>query len=309
MDKHFFIAIIGAILFAFPVAALSQPDNIIRETRKLPKEYQSAVSDALNLAQSNVQALINVIHSVRPDQLESAAFLLANMPEQDLQQVTTEFITENIQLAHQVMQEVPWGKDIPKKIFLNNILPYAQVNERRDNWRKDFYDRFIQIAQAAGTIDKAAILLNQKVFEKLGVSYHATKRPRPDQSPYESIKAKYASCTGLSILYADALRSVGIPARLVAIPQWKDKSGNHTWVEVWDGKWQLVGASESEHLGEAWFLNKKDNIDSAYPQHRVYAVSFQKTKLLMPLAWNPENDSVYGIDVTARYLDLLSDER
>ena len=44
----------------------------------------------------------------------------------------------------------------------------------------------------------------------INVRYHARKRPKPDQSPYESIDAGFASCTGLSVLLIDACRSVGV---------------------------------------------------------------------------------------------------
>jgi hypothetical protein len=57
----------------------------------------------------------------------------------------------------------------------------------------------------------------------------------------------FASCTGVSILYVDALRSVGVPARLVGTPAWKGvaSNGNHNWVEVF--------------LGDGWYFNE------AYP--------------------------------------------
>ena len=41
-----------------------------------------------------------------------------------------------------------------------------------------------------------------------------------------------ASCTGLSILLVDALRSVGIPARFAGTASWHDDRGNHSWTEV-----------------------------------------------------------------------------
>ena len=52
--------------------------------------------------------------------------------------------------------------------------------------------------------------------------------------PMSTMVFGYASCTGISILYVDALRSVGIPARLVGTPAWhgKENDGNHNWVEV-----------------------------------------------------------------------------
>ena len=64
----------------------------------------------------------------------------------------------------------------------------------------------------------------------------------------ESMETGLASCTGLSILLIDACRSVGVPARFVGTPLWADGSGNHSWVEIWDGGWHFVGAAEPAGL-------------------------------------------------------------
>ncbi len=229
---------------------------------------------------------------------EGLSFLMANMPPQDRTGLSPAFLVENTKLAYQVMDEVPWGKSIPKNIFLNDVLPYASLNELRDDWRADFHQRFIKIAQESKTIDQAVIRLNKYVFDTLHVSYSADKRPKPDQSPYESIKAHYASCTGLSILLVDALRSVGIPARIAAIPMWPDESGNHTWVEIWDGRWHYTGAAEPNILDHAWFTTKASQADASHP---IYASSFKKTSLIFPMRWAPELKYVSAIDVTANY--------
>lgn len=65
----------------------------------------------------------------------------------------------------------------------------------------------------------------------------------------------YASCTGLSIMFLDALRSVGVPARLVGTPAWhgtfadgrpgrSNGGGNVTWdhgyIQTYLGPWQLM---------------------------------------------------------------------
>jgi len=229
---------------------------------------------------------------------EGLAFLTANMPESDAKALKRDFLIENVRLAYQAMSEVPWGHEIPKGIFLNDVLPYVSLNENRDNWRADFHRRFIKIAIKNKTIDQAVLALNKYVFNNLRVSYSADKRPKPDQSPYESMQAHYASCTGLSILLIDALRSVGIPARMAAIAMWPDDSGNHTWVEIWDGKWHYVGASESTSLDKAWFTKKAAKADA---QHPIYVTSFKKTSVSFPMRWAPNLKFVPAEDVTKIY--------
>jgi hypothetical protein len=300
--RHGIFAILTCVfVIATPVLAGNTDSEISSAVGLLPKGYRADVVKALKEAGDNSGELIKAINSVSPEQREGAAFLLANMPPRDLRGLSSSFLVENIRLAYQVLNEVPWGQRITKDIFLNYVLPYVNVNERRDNWRADFHGRFLPIALESGSIKESVRGLNKKVFQILNVKYHAKKRPKPDQSPYESQKARYASCTGLSILLVDALRSVGIPSRITAVCLWVDKSGNHTWVEVWDGSWHHIGAAEPDEYDQAWFNSIAARADESKPEHKIYAASFKKTGLLMPLAWDETIDYVYAVDVTSRY--------
>lgn len=273
--------------------------------KTIPAEFALDLEFALYRAKENTPQLLKALNAVKGEERVSMAFLISQMPMYDLTTLKANFLIDNVQLAHHSMQQVSWGKDIPPDIFLNNILPYVNVNETRDTWRQDFYERYIQVALEKETIHDTVLYLNKKAFEDFHVSYHATKRPKPDQSPAESIKVGYASCTGLSIFISDVLRSVGIPTRIVGTPQWVDKSGNHTWVEVWDaGEWHHIGASESEEYDEAWFNDLASQANTADPIHRIYAVSFKRTAQLFPTIWDPFVDYVYAIDVTQHYQHL-----
>jgi len=278
--------------FRPPIVKIKEAVNLA------PFEYQKDVFTALKKSGRNAWEFIHAFEKVKSQEREGLAFLIVNMPSRDLVALKGDFLIENVRLAYQVKSEVPWGKDIPQDIFLNNILPYASLNERRDAWREDFHQRFIKQAQESKTIDEAVKVLNKYVFDALKVSYNATKRPKPDQSPFESTQAHYASCTGLSILLTDALRSVGIPARIAAIAMWPDESGNHTWVEIWDGQWHYVGAGESTQLDQAWFTTKAAQTDA---QHPIYATSFKKTYIKFPMRWAPQLGFVSAVDVTKNY--------
>ena len=108
---------------------------------------------------------------------------------------------------------------------------------------------------------------------------HARKRPKPDQSPLESIEAKYASCSGLSILLIDACRAVCVPARFAGTPRWTTKWGNHSWVEIWDERWHFTGACEYDPSGldKAWFLADASQARKDDPRHAIYASSWRAT--------------------------------
>lgn len=234
-------------------------------------------------------------------------FLVKHMPQSDKVLLNDKLLKNNIKYALKAKERFPWSKKIPQDIFLNDVLPYASLNERRDDWREDFYQRFSPIVTDAETIEQAVALISKNIQKELKVVY-STKRKKPDQSPYESMEQGMASCTGLSILLVNACRSVGIPARVVGTPAWTTKNGNHNWVEIYtpsDNKWHFTEYYRDEKgLDAGWFVNdaKRANPKSEY--HRIYASSWKKTKLHFPLVWDIQDTSVSAVDVTKHYTSI-----
>ena len=243
----------------------------------VPEAYHLGVARALERAGDNRAEWEATLQSVRPEQREGTAFLMVHAPPRDLATLKRDFLIENIQLAYQARSEVPWGPDLPEELFLNDVLPYANVNERRDAWRRDFYERFLPLVQTCATPGEAALRLAQEVLPTVGVQYHAAKRRRPDQSPYESMELGYASCTGMTILLVDACRAVAVPARLVSAPPWI----NHTWTEIWDRQWHFVDIGSPE-LNQAWFVDLTRQADENQRENSLYAASWSPTDTWWP---------------------------
>jgi hypothetical protein len=277
------------------------PDGRADASSLVPRDYRDAVGKRMAAAGANRSEINESIAACPEGQREGMAFLLANMPETDLASLSSEFLLKNVSLAYEAREKHPWAKGVPKEIFLDAVLPYANVNEKRDDWRGDFVARFAPAVKDCKTATEAAQLLNREVFKALGVKYHATKRIKPDQSPYESKEIGYSSCTGLSIILADACRAVGIPARVVGTPQWADDSGNHTWVEFWDGQWWYLGAAEPGPVNETWFSAKAAKADGTDPHKRIYAASFRKTEMPFEMIWSPRRD-ISAVDVSSYYV-------
>ena len=273
-----------------------------KELSSVAAEYRPAVAAALHEAGDNRPELVATLHGVQEGERGAAAFLIANMPDDDLRSLKADLLVETIRLACKARAEAPWGKDIPEEIFLDCVLPYASVNERRECWRGDFFKRFAPVAWTCATPGEAAKVLNAHIYKELGVTYHATNRPKPHQSPSESIEVKYASCTGLSVLLIDACRAAGVPARMAGTPLWTDRSGNHNWVEVWDGQWYCVDAWKPGELNDTEFAARAARADPTRWQHRIYAVSYRKTSAHFPLVWDLAARWVSAVDVTDRYL-------
>lgn len=268
------------------------------------------LASALEKAGDNREEIRKALSGVPDEQSTGMQFLVAYMPEHDLQSLTAEFLISNVKTAYQARKAVPWGVGIPDDIFFNDVLPYASINERRDHWRSDFFERFLPLVKDCSTPGEAAQVLNRDIYKILDVQYHARKRPKPDQSPYESIEAKFASCTGLSVLLIDACRALSVPARFAGTPRWANKRGNHSWVEVWDqGKWHFTGACEynAKGLNKVWFLNDASHAIKDDRRHAIYASSWRHTGISFPMIWARDVDYVPAVNVTDRYTGKAED--
>lgn len=307
--RHLLWLLLTALIVSGGGTARAADDPVARAAGLVPQAYREQVTRALSQAGDNQTQLIGAIEAVKPEHRMAVAFLIANMPQRDLNTLTKDYLVENIDLAYQAREATAWAKVIPEEIFLNDVLPYANLNETRDSWRKDLRDRFASEVKDCKTPGEAALKLNAKIFDVLNVHYHATKRPKPDQSPSESMKATFASCTGLSILLVDACRAVGVPARTAGTPAWTipkgdangNHAGNHTWAEIWDGQWHFLGACENSKLSDTWFAGNASRADDSRVENRIYAASFKKTNMFFPLVWDMSIRYVNAEDRTLFY--------
>lgn len=236
-------------------------------------------------------------------------FLVDNMPASDRATLSSDFLMTNLSLAFEARKRFPWAKAFPERIFVNDVLPYASLDEPRDLWRADFYKLCGEIVQDCKTATEAAQTLNRELFNRIKVHYNTSRR-RTNQSPQESIDQGKATCTGLAILLVDACRAIGVPARIAGVPKWVDKEGNHTWVEVWDGDWFFTGADEYDKngLNRGWFNNDAARTArSGNPLNQIYATSWRRTGLCFPLAWDSNSREVSAVNVSASYAALPVD--
>jgi predicted esterase len=239
----------------------------------------------------------------------AAYFLLDNMPASDRAGLSSDFLTENLSLALEARDKFPWAGSVPERMFFNDVLPYASLDESRDPWRADFYPMASNIVRDCKTATEAAQALNRELFKQINVHYNLARK-RNNQSPKESIEQGKATCTGLSIILVDACRAVGVPARVAGVPEWAQKDGNHTWVEIWDGDWFFTGADEYDKngLNRAWFnSDAAKTVRSTNLLNQIYATSWRRTGQYFPLAWDLASRDVPAVNVSARYAALEAD--
>ena len=261
-----------------------------------------AITRALAEAGDNRPQLESALSQVSGLQRESMRFLVAHMPPEDLRTLSSAYLIDNVASACRAYEQAPWRDQIPKAVFLNDVLPYASVNESRDVWREKVRALAAPMVAGCRSPGEAAQRINEQLFKLTGVHY-STSRRRPDQGPLETLETKVATCTGLSILLVDACRSVGVPARVAGTPLWFNKRGNHTWVEVWDGGWHFVGAAEPDPQGldRGWFTHDASQALKDVPEHAIYASSFERTGVSFPMVWARDLKTVPAVNVTERY--------
>ncbi len=134
---------------------------------------ESRLKSAFERAGENAGELRTALGKLPPEQTEGLAFLIEHMPERDLVSLSAEYLVENIAKAYAARAAVPWGKEIPEELFLNDVLPYASINERRDDWRGDFYKRFppwnlrVDYVQAENVTERYTGKIGRRVFIQL----------------------------------------------------------------------------------------------------------------------------------------------
>jgi hypothetical protein len=258
--------------------------------------------DALAHAGENRPEMEKALRDCPTAERPGVEFLIVNMPDADRKSLLADFLLTNTHLAYLARERTPWGKSIPMDLFLNDVLPYANVDEKRDPWRQEFFNLCMPLVKGCQTPAEAARKLNGELFGKLKLKY-STRRRTPNQSARESIRLGLASCTGLSIVLADACRAVCVPARLAGTPLWSSNRGNHTWVEVWDKGWHFTGAGEQDPHGldHGWFVGEAAQAQKDSFEHAIYAASFRRGNIHFPLVWAMNNRDVPAVNVTDRY--------
>lgn len=197
-----------------------------------------------------VAAGMEIPASATPEEAEAMKFLYAYMATPDIIDNDADFFLENVRLALQAADEMPWGDKVPDREWKHFVLPVRVNNENLDMSRKVFFDELKERVKRL-TMEEAILEVNHWCHEK--VSYQPSD-PRTS-SPLATVGNALGRCGEESTFTVAALRSVGIPARQVYTPRWAHTDDNHAWVEAWaDGKWHFIGACEPEPvLDLAWF--------------------------------------------------------
>ncbi|KAG2485274.1 hypothetical protein HYH03_015949 [Edaphochlamys debaryana] len=232
-------------------------------------------------------------------------FLAHYMPPADRKVLSFDWLLNQCELAVQARNANAWARAVPIDVYENYVLPYANVDEPREDWRTLFQEKFAPLVEGTSSTLEAALALNARIWTLDGwnITFKSAQTPNI-MSPSQVLDHGFASCTGLAIFFVDACRAVGIPARVAGIASWPGSGGNHNWVEVWhDGYWSFTEPIGHDTYNETWFFPEGTNkaVVGSY-ENGLWAVSYKPTGKFFPIAWHDDFDSrVPGIDVTDYY--------
>ena len=241
--------------------------------------------------------------------------------DEEVDGLGTGIVTVSVQLALDAKVLYPWTDNLEKEIFYNYVLNYANLNEARTHWRP-LLTNAVNFTSSdlwnSGTANLSSVVtwVNTHLWTQLGREkpiYFQSGQTPLIFDPMSVIAYGYASCTGTSILFSNALRALGIPSRVAGTPAWYGNAsqGNHNWVEVYvEGEWKFLEPSPAlAHVDtldanpcSRWFC-KPDR----YPSSKVYAATLSKVvSSYFPLAWEWQCKDIPAVDRTQYYVDACS---
>lgn len=156
--------------------------------------------------------------------------------QQDIQQLSSNFLIHHIDKSFQTWHQYPWSKDIDIQTFYRYILPYTTNNYY---WEQslDFFDRKYAILRdtiqnkSYAEVGKLILHHIDTTFLKEWPIYEEYKELLPTTF-HNIVSAQMGSCLEQSIYKITALRANSIPAVLNAHPGWGNFGYTHFWTEI-----------------------------------------------------------------------------
>lgn len=217
------------------------------------------VQKAFDLRQKSLPAVsVAVGSSLSGEMKEALQFLYTYMPLADVMDYSPAFYRMNVEYSMLAGRKVEWDVKVPTGIFRHFVLPVRVSNEPLDESRMIFTEMLRNRVVDLG-MQEAIIEVNNWCGEHFRVGNSCIPSDMPAKSPLTSLKTAEGSSRDASVLLVAALRSVGIPARMVSSKGWSHTcDGDFFWVEAWaNGEWFFLEACEPTAV-----LNNLSSADS-----------------------------------------------
>jgi hypothetical protein len=222
----------------------------------------------------NKEALFGYKYSLKKKFVKDAINETASGIEfvSDLQTLSADAITEDIDLAFKVKDY--WLKGIPDSVFFEFILP-NRVNQEpvypvREKLNRHF-SAMVKIQASDTSMINAISFLNQ-YMNLFNWDWDEENIPMPDLGFYNLFywHNKSLTCQHQVAVFAQILRSIGIPVAEVFTPKWRDNNLGHNWCVVPDSNGRLnLFAAVYQNPGEVYLPHSPAAASKLYM--RTYA--------------------------------------
>ena len=168
--------------------------------------------------------------------------------------------------AAMLKNTMSWAKDLDLDTFLCYVAGARAHLERVTDVREFFYDELKDIVKDR-TLTEAACLVNFWCSEQ--ATYGDTDA-LTESSPLGMYNGGSGRCEEESVFVVNAMRSVGIPARVCPM-FWSIVPGGHAVIQVLiDGEWHYMGSCEPDPVVDSgWFTGRLGSLIKT--QHIFYS--------------------------------------
>jgi hypothetical protein len=146
----------------------------------------------------------------------------------DIDVITSSFLIDNIESAFKSW-EYPWAKKLSYQQFCEYILPYKLINEKPENWRRFFQQKYQwvldSIKNKQNTMEACTIINND-----LKKWFYFTKIDFPfDPSFTDLLQLQSGRCPEEVQFTTYAMRAMGIPVTYDYVSSWANRNNAHDW--------------------------------------------------------------------------------
>lgn len=196
----------------------------------------------------------------------------------DAQELSCQYLSDNIEHAARIWLQTPWCQDIDKSIFLDYVLPYRVKDEPPSciGWRDSLYRRYHHIIEGVTDIRAAFGKVHRYLMDEFKI--HDIGEFPYLLSAMDAGRMLQGRCIHRCSYVVAVMRSLGIPAALDVVDSWANIStAGHSWVALVtdDGTYTVErGDSTARQYApiDASIFYIKDTLEADYPLD----VSFRK---------------------------------
>lgn len=149
----------------------------------------------------------------------------------DLQTLSAEFLTNNIDNAFTAWKNSAWAEDITFELFCETILPYRFANELlAEGWRDSLYKKYSPLIENISDIKQAFAIVYRNVNKQFKDGETDCKHIL---SVLDMEKMFRGTCLARCIYMGSVMRALGIPVSIDGVEHWANYSTKgHTWIAL-----------------------------------------------------------------------------